>query len=219
MAEITLLAEAGRPTGSRPSNRLRSAGRIPGVIYGHGTDPMAISVNGRDLRTALTTQAGLNALLSLQLDGKTHLTLAREIQRHPVRHTVTHVDFQIVRRDEVVSAEVPIIVVGEAHEVSVNQGIIGQPLTSLTVQATPARIPNSIEVDISQMAIGDTIRVADLPLPSGVTTDVDPEEPVVVAQSTVAAEVAEGEPAEGAEAAAEGTTGAAAGGGTSAEEG
>src|SRR3982074_1581558 len=98
MAEITLLAEAGRPTGSRPSNRLRSAGRIPGVIYGHGTDPMAISGNGRHLRTALTPQAGLNALLSLQLDGKTHLTLAREIQRHPVRHTVTHVDFQIVRR-------------------------------------------------------------------------------------------------------------------------
>jgi large subunit ribosomal protein L25 len=217
MAEITLLAEAGRPTGSRPSNRLRSEGRIPGVIYGHGTEPLAISVNGRELRTALTTQAGLNALLSLRLEGKTHLTLAREIQRHPVRHTVTHVDFQIVRRDEVVSAEVPIIVVGEAHEVSVNQGIIGQPLTSLTVQAIPARIPNSIEVDISQMAVGDTIRVADLPLPSGVNTEVDGDEPVVVASASTAAEAAAaGEGAEGAETApAEG--GAA--GGAPAEEG
>jgi large subunit ribosomal protein L25 len=166
--------------------------------------PLKVSVDGRDLRAALTTQAGLNALLSLRVDGKTHLTLAREIQRHPVRHTVLHVDFQIVRRDEVVSAEVPVNLVGEAIQVSQNQGVIGQPLTSLTVHATPDRIPNSLEVDISEMAIGDTIRVRDLPLPSGVRTDLDPEEAVVTAQaSATAAQVAaEGEPAAEGEAAA-----------------
>jgi large subunit ribosomal protein L25 len=204
MAEITLVAEAGRPIGSRPSNRLRAAGRVPAVIYGHGMAPLKVSVDGRDLRAALTTQAGLNALLSLRVDGKTHLTLAREIQRHPVRHTVLHVDFQIVRRDEVVSAEVPVNLVGEAIQVSQNQGVIGQPLTSLTVHATPDRIPNSLEVDISGMAIGDTIRVRDLPLPSGVRTDLDPEEAVVTAQaSATAAQVAaEGEPAAEGEAAA-----------------
>lgn len=173
--------------------------------------PLKVSVDGRDLRAALTTQAGLNALLSLRVDGTTHLTLAREIQRHPVRHTVLHVDFQIVRRDEIVSAEVPVILVGEATQVNQNQGVIGQPLTSLTVHATPAQIPNAIEVDISELAIGDAIRVADLRLPAGVRTDLDPEEAVVVAQaSAMAAEVAAGE----AEAAAtgEGEGVAAAGG-------
>jgi large subunit ribosomal protein L25 len=199
MAEITLVAESGRPTGSRSSNRLRAAGRVPAVIYGHGMSPLSVSVDGRDLRAALTTQAGLNALLSLQVGGTTHLTLAREIQRHPVRHTVLHVDFQIVRRDEVVSAEVPVVLVGEAVQVNQQQGVIGHPLTSLTVHATPDRIPNIIEVDISQLAIGDTIRVSDLRLPSGVRTEVDSEDIVVAAQaSAVAAEVA----AEEAEAAA-----------------
>jgi large subunit ribosomal protein L25 len=154
-------------------------------------EPLPISIEGRDLRTALTTESGLNALLSLDVDGDPHLALAREIQRHPVRHTVTHVDFQIVRRDEIVSAEVPITLIGESVQVSQNQGVVEQPLISLTVQATPGRIPNSIEVDISALAIGDTIRVADLPLPDGVTTDIDGEEAVVIAQgSAVAAQVA-----------------------------
>jgi large subunit ribosomal protein L25 len=191
MAEITLAAHAGRPTGSAAAKRMRAAGRIPAVVYGHGIAPVAISIEGRDLRSALTTESGLNALLSLDVDGQTHLTLAREIQRHPVRHTVTHVDFQIVRRDEIVSAEVPIVLLGEAVQVSQNQGVIEQPLTSLTVQAVPGRIPNSIEVEISDMAIGDTIRVADLTLPEGVSTDIDGDEAVVLAQgSAVAAQVA-----------------------------
>ena len=81
MPEITLAAESGRSAGSRPSSRLRAAGRIPGVIYGHGTDPVAVSVEGRALRTALTGDSGLNALLALEVDGTTHLTMAREIQR------------------------------------------------------------------------------------------------------------------------------------------
>jgi large subunit ribosomal protein L25 len=191
MAEIALAAHAGRPTGSAAAKRMRAAGRIPAVVYGHGIAPMAISIEGRDLRAALTTASGLNALLSLDVDGETHLTLAREIQRHPVRHSVTHVDFQIVRRDEIVSAEVPIVLLGEAVQVSQNQGVIEQPLTNLTVQAVPGRIPNSIEVDISDLAIGDTVRVADLTLPEGVSTDIDGDEAVVLAQgSAVAAQVA-----------------------------
>jgi len=191
MAEITLVAHAGRPIGSAAANRLRAAGRIPAVVYGHGMEPVAISVEGRDLRSALTTASGLNALLSLEVDGQTHLALAREIQRHPVRHSVTHVDFQIVRRDEIVSAEVPIVLVGEAQQVAQNLGVIEQPLTSLTVQAVPDRIPNSIEVDISGLAIGDTVRVADLALPEGVSTEIDGDEAVVLAQgSAVAAQVA-----------------------------
>src|SRR5947208_17025048 len=146
MPEITLAAESGRSAGSRPSSRLRAAGRIPGVIYGHGTDPVSVSVEGRALRTALTGESGLNALLALEVDGTTHLTMAREIQRHPVRGTVIHVDFQIVRRDEVIAAEVAIALVGEAVEVRNNDGVLAQEMHSITVNATPGRIPNSIEV-------------------------------------------------------------------------
>jgi large subunit ribosomal protein L25 len=203
MAEITLQAETGRITGTRESGRLRAQGRIPGVIYGHGTTPMPVSVDGRQLRAALTTQSGLNALLALDVAGQTHLTLAREIQRHPVRNTVIHVDFQIVGRDEVVSADVPIALVGEANQVAINEGVVEHQLFSLTVQATPDKIPNLIEVDISGLTIGDAIRVGDLPLPEGVTTEVDPEDTVVLAQgSAVAAEMEAIEEAEEAEAAA-----------------
>jgi large subunit ribosomal protein L25 len=198
MAEITVVAEAPRPIGSRAAGRMRAAGQIPGVIYGHGRDPLPIAVDGRALRAALTTPAGLNALLALQVGDETHLTLAREIQRHPVRSTVTHVDFLIVRRDEVVSAEVPINLVGEARLVGQADGRIEHQLTSLTVNATPADIPSHVDVDISEMAIGDTIRVGDIVLPAGVTTDLDPEEPVVIAAR--GAEVLE-EDEEGAEAA------------------
>jgi large subunit ribosomal protein L25 len=207
MAEITLVAEAGRPTGSRASNRLRRAGRIPGVIYGHGIEPVPISIAGRDLRAALTTESGMNALLSVQVDGQAHLTLAREVQRHPVRNTVVHVDFQIVRRDEVVSADVPLVIAGEAQEVDAGGGVVEQPLTSLTIRATPAGIPASIEVDVTALSMGDTIRVGDLSLPDGVTTEVDADEPVVIARAGVTLE--EEAPAEEAEAEAEGEAPAA----------
>ena len=216
MAEITLIAEPGRETGSRASGRLRALGRIPGVIYGHGIDPLPVSVDGRELRAALTTDAGLNALLSLKVGSVSHLTLARAIQRHPVRHTVTHVDFQIVRRDEIVSADVHLSLVGDAHEVAMNNGVVEHLLQSLAVKATPDRIPHVIEVDISQLVIGDTIRVGDLRLPHGVSTDIDPDEAVVIAQgSAVEAEVAaagEGEP-DAAAAPAEAASGAPASGG------
>jgi large subunit ribosomal protein L25 len=182
MPEVRIQAEAGRAVGSRPSRRLRAQGKVPAVIYGHGTEPIPVAVDARELRAALTTEAGLNALLSIQVAGSSHLALAREIQRHPVRGTVSHVDFQIVRRDEVVSSEVPVTLVGEATEVHRGDGVVDQQLFSLTVRATPANIPNSIEVDVSGLSIGQAIRVADLPLPPGVTTDVDPEAAVVLGQ-------------------------------------
>jgi large subunit ribosomal protein L25 len=180
--EIDLPADAGRPTGSRAASRLRAAGKIPGVIYGHGIDPVAVAVDGRALRSALHTEAGLNALLNLHLDGESHLAVVREVQRHPVRNTVVHVDFQVVRRDEIIAAEVPVELVGEAEAVHREDGVVDHHLFTLTVHATPGRVPNCIEVDVSELAIGDTIRVGDLPLPDGVTTDVDPEMAVVIGQ-------------------------------------
>jgi large subunit ribosomal protein L25 len=207
MPEITLVAEPRHRTGSRPSGRLRAAGKVPGVIYGHGLDPIAVAVDARELRHALNTDAGVNALLNLQVDGTSHLTLARDLQRDPVRNVVVHVDFLVVRRDEVVSADVPVVLTGDAIKVRQGDGVVDQQLFSLTVQATPAEIPASFEVDIGAIAIGDAIRVGDLRLPAGVTTDVDAEEPVVVgqgAQKVEAIEVAEAEVSEREQAEAEG---------------
>ncbi len=221
MAEITLVAEPGRTTGSSESRRLRAAGRIPAVVYGHGIEGISISVDGRELRHALSGEAGTNQLLELKIGADSHLAMARVLQRHPVRHTVMHVDFQIVRRDEVISAEVPIVLTGEAKSVAQEGGLVEQPLNALTVRATPGRIPNAIEVDISDLNVGEGIRVGDLQLPSGVATEVPEDEIVVIASiSTVAAEAAEiaeaeaaaaaeAEAVEGAEAAGEGEAGEA----------
>lgn len=199
MAEISVVAEAGRPTGSSAARRLRSEGRIPAVVYGHGIDPLSVAVDARALRSALSTDAGLNALIDLRVEGAgSHLTLARVIQRHPVRNTVTHVDFQVVRRDEVVTSEVPISLVGEAVEVHRGDGMVDQQLFNLAVRAVPGRIPNLLEVDINELTIGQMIRVSELALPEGVTTEVDPEAAVVVGQPPQVAVEPEGQE-EGAE--------------------
>ena len=189
MPEITLTAETGRPAGSRPTNRLRAAGKIPGVIYGHGIDPISVAVDARELRHALNTEAGANVLLSLEVDGGSHLAMAKALQRHPVRNTVVHVDFLVVSRDEVVTAEVPISLVGEAKEVHNADGVVDQQLFSITVHATPTAIPNVIEVDISGLTVGDAIRVGDLRLPDKVSTDLDPEDTIVVGQGAQVSEL------------------------------
>ncbi|HVM08952.1 MAG TPA: 50S ribosomal protein L25 [Acidimicrobiales bacterium] len=189
MAEITLKAETGRPSGSSASKRLRREGKIPAVVYGHGIDPISIAVDARELRGALTGEAGTNALLTLEIEGGNQLAMAKVLQRDPVRNVVTHIDFQVVRRDEVVTTDVPIVLVGEAKAVVSAGGIVENPLTSLTLQATPSNIPSSIEVDVEGLAIGDVIRVGDLKLPSGVATLVDPEEAIVSAQGQQVSEL------------------------------
>ena len=136
MAEVKLVAELGRTKGSSASRRLRTAGRVPGVVYGHGMAPLSLSVVARDLRSALSVH-GLNQVLTLEVDGTAHLVLARQLQRHPVRHTVSHVDFQVVRRDEIVSAEVPIVLIGTAIKVERERGVLEHVLTSLSVRSTP----------------------------------------------------------------------------------
>ncbi len=195
MAEVVLAAEVGRPVGSRAVRRLRREGKIPGVIYGHGTDPLPIAVVARELRVALNGEAGSNQLLSLDTGTGTFLTLAREMQRHPVSQTVTHVDFIIVRRDEVISADVPISLVGEATEVHHGDGLVDQQMFTLAINALPSAIPTAIEADVSGLTIGGQVRVSDLVLPPGVTSDVDPEAAVVVGQPprVVVEEEAEGE--------------------------
>jgi large subunit ribosomal protein L25 len=212
MDEVSLVADVGRVKGSSESRRLRAAGKVPGVLYGHGIDPIDVTVGSRELRAALTSDSGLNALISLEVGGKRHLAMARQLQRHPVRRSIDHVDFVVVRRDEIISAEVPIHLVGEAQEVERGDGLVEQSLHTLVVHAKPADIPNAIEVDITDLKIGEAIRVEDLKLPAGVTTDVDPEETVVAGASTRAAIEADAEEEAAAAAEAGGEAGAAGGG-------
>jgi large subunit ribosomal protein L25 len=202
MPEITLVAEAGRTIGTSSTRRLRAEGKIPGVVYGHGTEPVPVSVVARDFRIAMSGEAGLNTLLSLQLDGKDLLTLARDIQRHPVKNVVTHVDFLIVRRDEVIAAEVTINLVGEAVEVAHGDGVVDQQLFTLAIKAKPADIPPSVDIDISGLTIGASLHVSDITIPPGVELETDPEATVVAGQPPRVQTTAE-EEAETAAAAAE----------------
>ena len=205
MSEVTLAATS-RPTqgGSRAATRLRAQDLIPAVVYGRGSDARPVTVARRELRHALTGDAGMNALISLDVEGESLLTIVRDVQRHPVRNTVTHVDFILVSRDEAVTVDVPVVLAGDAVEVHRGDGVVEQQLFTLTVHAKPGAIPNEISVDVAEMTVGDTIRVGDLELPSGVTTDVDVEEPVVVATYNLAAAEVEAADAEAAEEAAEG---------------
>lgn len=207
MPEITLVAHAGRTTGSRSSRRLRAEGQLPAVIYGHGLDPLAVSVDARELRAALTSASGANALLSMEVGGTTHLTMAKEIQHHPVRGTLLHADFVVVRRDEVVGAEVSITLVGEAEAVHRGGGVVDQQAFTLAIHAIPANIPNTVEVDISALEIGDAIRVGDLNLPDGVAADADADQVVAIAQPPQATDLGGPDAEEGEESAPSGASG------------
>lgn len=232
MSEVTLKAAPGREPGSRASGRLRVVGQVPAVVYGHGITPLAVSVDWRELRGALTTEAGANALINLEVGSDTHLAVVRDMQRHPIRHDVLHIDFQVVSRDEVISMDVPVVLTGENETIEKTDGAtIEQQLHSLTINSKPGNIPNEITVDISGLEVGSTIRVSDLTLPSGVETDVDPEETVVSVmivqvdipepeEGEAGEEGAQGEGAEGEDSGADRPDGAedAAEGGDSSEE-
>ena len=200
MAEITLPAHSGRTTGTRPSKRLRADGKVPATVYGLGGESVSVSVDWRDLRHALTTDAGMNALINLEIDGHaSELTIVKEMQRHPIRRSVLHVDFLRISRDVAIEVEVPITIEGEAEQVTREGGLVEQALFHLTVKAKPGSIPNELTIDISALTIGESLRVSDLSLPEGVETDVDPEEAVVIGQVPQVVELPEEEAAEGEE--------------------
>ena len=143
---------------------------------------LPVAVGARDFQIALSGEAGLNTLLTLEVDDKNFLTLARDIQHHPFKNVVTHVDFLIVRRDEVISAEVPINLVGEAIEVQHGDGIVDQQLFSVHIKAKPADIPPSVDIDITNLTIGASLHVSDIPFPTGIELETDVEATVVAGQ-------------------------------------
>jgi large subunit ribosomal protein L25 len=200
MADTSLVAESREVVGTRPTRRLRGGGRIPGVVYGNGVGPHPVSVEARQLRLALSTPAGLNVVLSLELEGQEYTAMAREIQRHPLRGTVSHVDFQVVDPDRPVSAEVSVVLTGEPTELHHQDGVLDQQLFSITVRAKPSEIPQHFEVDISEIVVGSAVRVSELAIPAGVEVDLDPETVIAAGQPPrVVREEGEGAAEEGEE--------------------
>jgi large subunit ribosomal protein L25 len=199
MAEIVLAAQTGRPTGSSASRRLRATGKVPAVVYGGGMESTSVTVDWKELRAALTTEKGLNALITLDVDGKRRMAVIKEMQRHPVRRDVLHVDFLAVDVTKEITTDVPLNLVGEPEAVLRAEGVVEQALSALVVNAKPDVVPGHIDVDVSDLDIGDVITVGALDLPAGVTTDVDPEEAVATAKLTSLALTSEEEEEEEAE--------------------
>ncbi|MDH4168669.1 MAG: 50S ribosomal protein L25 [Acidimicrobiia bacterium] len=184
MPELVLAADTGRLTGTRPSRRLRSEGKVPGVVYGMGQDAQSVAVDWPALRKALTTEAGLNALIDLDVDGAHQLSIVKELQRHPVRREVVHVDFLRIDPDVEIQVDVPITLVGEAREVIAENGMVDQTMFSLSVHSRPDAIPSELVADISALTVGDSLRVSDLSLPTGVRTEVEADEAIAIGMVT-----------------------------------
>lgn len=179
MPDTVLVAETGRPTGSAASRRLRTQDWIPGVVYGLGMDPLVVSVKRRDLRTALSGPAALNTVLDLQVDGNTYSAIVKDLQRHPVRRQVSHVDFIQVNLNAEITVSVPLRLEGTALEVVNNDGLVDPAVDSIEVVCTPRNIPDEFVVDISKMKMDTVIRLSDITLPEGVTATGDPDMAVV----------------------------------------
>ena len=213
MAEVKLNVEVRDSQGKGAARRARAAGKVPGVVYGKGMEPISIAVDRREFVTALLTDAGMNVLLDLQIDGDSVLTLARDLHRDPVRGTLLHADFVKVDLTQEVEVEVPIHVVGEAPGVK-EGGVLEHPLFNLNVRCLPGDVPESIEADVSNLNIGDSLRVSDLSEGRKFEILNDPESPVVTSVAPIseaeleAMEAAAGVTTEEPEEAAEGEPGA-----------
>jgi large subunit ribosomal protein L25 len=182
--------------GTREVRRLRKQGLIPGVLYGRGKEPHAFSVPERDLRRALTGGAGLHAILDVTLDGQktTRPSILKQYQQDPIKGTLTHIDLQEVRLDEAIQARVVVELIGEPVGVT-EGGVLSQVVREITVEALPLEVPEHLDLDVTGMAIGDTLRLVDLPVQEGVVFLDDPEE-TVLATVTMPTKFVEPEPEE-----------------------
>lgn len=195
MDQVTLRAETGREHGSRPTRRLRREGKVPAVVYGRGTDTVSIAVDKRALYQVLHTESGANVLINLEVGKQKLLTVAREVQRHPVRGDITHLDFIRISLDEPIEAEVAIEFVGTPAGVRDEGGIVETVNTSVMVKALPTDIPTSIEANIADLWVGDTLMVAELPPLEGVEILAEPDMPLatIVVPAALVVEVPEEE--------------------------
>ena len=187
MPEVRIVAEPRTEFGKGPARRIRSAGRVPAVLYGHGTETRHVTLPGHQLLMALKTP---NVLIEVEgLSGRPQLTLPKAVQRDPIRGNIEHVDLILVRRGEKVTVEVPVQVTGEIE----SGGLLDQQMVRLSVEAEATQIPQGITVDVEGMEIGAAVYARDLDLPSGVTLAADPDALVLHVLAAPTAEQIEAE--------------------------
>jgi large subunit ribosomal protein L25 len=203
MSQTKLVATTGRPTGSAAARRLRAEGHIPGVLYGRGMTPISVTVERRDLRLALSGPSGANTVLALEVDGKSYPAVVKELQRHPIKRTVSHIDFLQVNLNEEITVSVPVRLEGEAKAVLGAGGLVDPAVDAIEVVCTPNNMPSDFVIDITDLQVDSVIRLADVPMPAGVTPTGDPEMPVVTVLLSRAAAAAAESAGEGAEGAAD----------------
>jgi large subunit ribosomal protein L25 len=234
---VKLQVKERESRGSADARRLRKAGFIPGVLYGNGKKPYAISIPERELRRVLTGAGGLHAILDVVLEGQktTHASILKDYQQDPIRGHISHVDLQEVRLDQPIQASVTVQLVGEPAGAK-EGGVLSQVQREINVEALPMEIPEHLDLDVSRMEIGDTLRLSDLPAREGVTyldnpeetvlatvglptREVEPEPEEVEGEELAEGEVPEGEAAPEGAAEGEGAAGADAGSGEQGEPG
>jgi large subunit ribosomal protein L25 len=186
VSEVRIAAEPRTEFGKGAARRTRRAGKVPAVLYGHGVDPIHVSLPGHELMLALKTP---NVLLTLDIDGKNRLALPKDVQRDPLKGFLEHVDLLLVRRGEKVDVEIPIQLSGEIAP----GGLLTHELTALPVTAEATHIPGAVEVSIEGLQIGASVHAGDITLPSGVTRTVDPEAVVIHVVPAPTAEQVEAE--------------------------
>jgi large subunit ribosomal protein L25 len=206
MATASLGARARSETGTGVSRKLRQAGEVPAVIYGHGRAPQSLTVNSREVERLLSQFAAGSTVIELNIEGAgVAKTLIREIQRHPVRRNVLHLDFQELVAGEKITVSIPLRFVGTADGVRNSGGILEETMHVVHVRVDPSAIPSHIDVDVNPLTIGHSIHVGDLALPQGVVILDEPGATVCVcaapktAEEAPAAGVVEGEAAAAAE--------------------
>ena len=195
MASASLSAESRTETGKGVARKLRAAGRVPGVVYGPGREPQALSLNARELEKLLGSIAAGSTVVELTLGSATTNTLIREVQRHPFKKRILHVDFMELVAGEKVIVDIPLVFVGVPEGVRLSGALLEQIVHSIEVNVDPSNIPNHIDVDVTNLAMGHSLHVRDLKLPEGleVLTDEDTTICAVIAPRAVVEEKAEGE--------------------------
>lgn len=187
--QVKLSARPRLQAGRNAVKQVRARGGVPAVIYGAHETPSNLEVDRKAIETVLAHAASEHVLVELDIDGASKLSIIQEVQHHPVRGDILHIDFHAVSATETVSSEVPVEAVGEPVGVKTHGGLLQQQVRSLEVECLPQNLPDFLKVDVSSLEIGQSIHVKDLVLPEGVTTSVDPEITVfLVSEPTVASD-------------------------------
>ncbi len=187
--QFDLTASLRTKHGKGASGRLRRTGRVPGIVYGHGVEPTALDVDSLELYHAMHTDAARNVLIRLDVDGETHLSIVKDLQRHAVRGDIMHVDFQAVSRDQKIIAEIPVHLRNEDDPRS-NGGIINHVLYTVPLSVKPLEVPQEFTLDLTGMEIGDVLRVADLAaqLPEDAVFEIEEDRTIVTINAPITEE-------------------------------